>query len=367
MPNVLAPYLYCLPDNVRHYRLDFNIVERYTFYRTKDYIIERNSIMILSCFLLIIGFILLIKGADMFVDGRSSVAKLLKVPSIILGLTIVAMGTSAPEAAVSITAAIGGQNDISVGNVVGSNFFNLLMVVGICALIRPMKVEKNILRNEFPQAIIIQLLLLVMCMDMWIFGSDANQIGRIDGLILLVLFFIFIALQVRNAKKALTIQNDAIPAPQDDIKTMSPVKSIIFIVVGIVLVIIGGQVVVNSATELARAFGLSEAFIGLTIVAVGTSLPELVTSIVAARKGENDLALGNVIGSNICNILLILGASAAIHPITVSIFSVYDLIILSVVSIVAYLLAFRKQSYNWAKGGVMIAMYVAYMVYIVMR
>ena len=230
-----------------------------------------------------------------------------------------------------------------------------------------MKVEKNILRNEFPQAIIIQLLLLVMCMDMWIFGSDANQIGRIDGLILLVLFFIFIALQVRNAKKALTIQNDAIPAPQDDIKTMSPVKSIIFIVVGIVLVIIGGQVVVNSATELARAFGLSEAFIGLTIVAVGTSLPELVTSIVAARKGENDLALGNVIGSNICNILLILGASAAIHPITVSIFSVYDLIILSVVSIVAYLLAFRKQSYNWAKGGVMIAMYVAYMVYIVMR
>lgn len=197
--------------------------------------------MILSCFLLIIGFILLIKGADMFVDGRSSVAKLLKVPSIIIGLTIVAMGTSAPEAAVSITAAIGGQNDISVGNVVGSNFFNLLMVVGICALIRPMKVEKNILRNEFPQAIIIQLLLLVMCMDMWIFGSDANQIGRIDGLILLVLFFIFIALQVRNAKKALTIQNDAIPAPQDDIKTMSPVKSIIFIVVGIVLVIIGGQ------------------------------------------------------------------------------------------------------------------------------
>ncbi|MFR8318826.1 MAG: calcium/sodium antiporter [Catenibacillus sp.] len=323
--------------------------------------------MILSCFLLIIGFILLIKGADMFVDGSSSVAKLLKVPSIIIGLTIVAMGTSAPEAAVSITAAIGGQNDISVGNVVGSNFFNLLMVVGICALIRPMKVEKNILRNEFPQAIIIQLLLLVMCMDMWIFGSDANQIGRIDGLILLVLFFIFIALQVRNAKKALTIQNDAIPAPQDDIKTMSPVKSIIFIVVGIVLVIIGGQVVVNSATELARAFGLSEAFIGLTIVAVGTSLPELVTSIVAARKGENDLALGNVIGSNICNILLILGASAAIHPITVSIFSVYDLIILSVVSIVAYLLAFRKQSYNWAKGGVMIAMYVAYMVYIVMR
>lgn len=323
--------------------------------------------MILSCFLLIIGFILLIKGADMFVDGSSSVAKLLKVPSIIIGLTIVAMGTSAPEAAVSITAAIGGQNDISVGNVIGSNFFNLLMVVGICAMIRPMKVEKNILRNEFPQAIILQLLLLVMCMDMWIFRSDTNQIGRIDGLILLVLFFIFIALQVRNAKKALTIQNDSIPAPSDDIKTMSPVKSIIFIVAGIVLVIIGGQVVVNSATELARAFGLSEAFIGLTIVAVGTSLPELVTSIVAAKKGENDLALGNVIGSNICNILLILGASSAIHPITVNIISIYDLIILSVVSIAAYLMAFRKQSYNRAKGGVMIAMYVAYMIYIVMR
>ena len=298
--------------------------------------------MILSIILLIVGFVLLVKGADMFVDGSSSVAKLLKVPSIIIGLTIVAMGTSAPEAAVSITAAINGANDISIGNVIGSNFFNLLMVVGICALFKPMKVDKNMLRGEFPQAIIVQLILLVMCLDTFLFKADSLVVGRIDGIILVLLFVGFIVMQVRNAKKAIKAQTDAAPE-EEEIKVMSPLKSAIFIIIGLALVVIGGDFVVDGATGIAREFGLSETLIGLTIVAFGTSLPELVTSVVAAKKGENDLALGNVIGSNICNVLLVLGASAAIHPVTVGIFSVYDLIILSVVSIIAYLLCFGKK------------------------
>lgn len=323
--------------------------------------------MILTCILLLVGFVLLIKGADMFVDGSSSVAKILKVPSIIIGLTIVAMGTSAPEAAVSITAAIGGQNDISIGNVIGSNFFNLLMVIGICAMFRSMKVDKNILRNEFPMAILIQLLLLVMCLDTFIFKKDTMTIGHGDGLILVILFLGFIALQIRNARRASKITNDAVPAMEDDIKVMSPLKSGIFIVVGIVCVVLGGNLVVDSASEIARTFGLSENFIGLTIIAMGTSLPELVTSIVASKKGENDLALGNVIGSNICNILLVLGASAAIHPVTVSMFSIYDLIILSVVSVIAYVLTCHKQEIRRGMGIIFVLMYAAYMVYIVMR
>ncbi len=323
--------------------------------------------MFLTCILLLVGFVLLIKGADMFVDGSSSVAKILKVPSIIIGLTIVAMGTSAPEAAVSITAAIGGQNDISIGNVIGSNFFNLLMVIGVCALFRPMKVDKNILRNEFPMAILIQLLLLVMCLDTFLFGKDTMSVGRVDGLILVLLFCGFIALQIRNAKKASKITNDAVPAGDDEIKIMSPLKSGIFIVIGIICIIAGGNLVVNSASEIARTFGLSENFIGLTIIAMGTSLPELVTSIVASKKGENDLALGNVVGSNLCNILLVLGASAAIHPVTVGIFSIYDLIILSVVSIIAYVLVCLKKEVRWGKGLIFVLMYAAYMVYIVLR
>jgi len=323
--------------------------------------------MIITYILLIVGFVFLIKGADMFVDGSSSVAKLLKVPSIIIGLTIVAMGTSAPEAAVSITAAVNGANDISIGNVIGSNFFNLLMVVGICSIFRPMKVDKKILRGEFPQAILIQLLLLIMCLDTFIFKSQQATVGRIDGIILVILFIAFILLQIRNAKKAAQIQNDLIPSQEDEIKIMSPFKSILFIIIGLALVVVGGDFVVDSATEIARVFGLSENFIGLTIIAMGTSLPELVTSVVASKKGENDLALGNVIGSNMCNILLVLGASAAIHPVTVNVLSIYDLVILSIVSIVAYILCFAKREVNRFKGIIFVLMYAAYMVYIVLR
>lgn len=328
--------------------------------------------MILTYIMLIVGFFFLVKGADWFVGGCSSVAKLLHVPTIIIGLTIVAFGTSAPEAAVSITAALKGSNDIAIGNVVGSNFFNLLVVVGLCAVIKPMKISKDILKKEFPQSILVGVLLLILSLDMWIFKAPSNTIGRIDGLILLILFAGFVFIQVRNALKAMkSSKNNAdglvLEAAEVEVHTLSPLKSILFIIIGLALVIAGGDFVVDSATAIARSFGLSEAFIGLTIVAFGTSLPELVTSIVAAKKGENDLALGNVVGSNIFNILLVLGASAAVHPVTVAMDSIYDLIILTVVSLITYGFARIKFEINRLEGVLMVAMYAAYVVYLFIR
>lgn len=328
--------------------------------------------MILTYIMLIVGFFFLVKGADWFVGGCSSVAKLLHVPTIIIGLTIVAFGTSAPEAAVSITAALKGSNDIAIGNVVGSNFFNLLVVVGLCAVIKPMKISKDILKKEFPQSILAGVLLLILSLDMWIFKAPSNTIGRIDGLILLILFAGFVFIQVRNALKAMkSSKNSAdelvLEAAEVEVHTLSPLKSILFIIIGLALVIAGGDFVVDSATAIARSFGLSEAFIGLTIVAFGTSLPELVTSIVAAKKGENDLALGNVVGSNIFNILLVLGASAAVHPVAVAMDSIYDLIILTVVSLITYGFARIKFEINRLEGVFMVAMYAAYVAYLFIR
>lgn len=329
---------------------------------------------ILPYVLLIIGFVFLVKGADWFVDGSSSVAKLLKVPSIVIGLTIVAFGTSAPELAVSLTAALNGSNGIAVGNVVGSNFFNLLMVIGICALIKPMVIDKNILKSEFPISIICGILLFVMLADATIFNKGQNMLGHADGIILLVLFALFVFAQVRNALRGRKAANSgeaaanaelqAVEEEADEIKVLSPVKSVVLILVGLALVIFGGDLVVDNATLIAQSFGLSDAFIGLTIVAFGTSLPELCTSIVAARKGENDLALGNVVGSNIFNILLILGVSSAIHPIAVGVDSLIDLAILTVMSIITYIMAWHKCKINRIEGGIMVAMYLGYVGYL---
>ena len=330
---------------------------------------------ILPYLLLIIGFVFLVKGADWFVDGSSSAARLLKVPSIVIGLTIVAFGTSAPELAVSLTAALNGSNGIAVGNVVGSNFFNLLMIIGICALIKPMHINKNILKSEFPISIVCGILLLVMLADATVFYKSENILSHLDGIILLVLFALFVVAQIRNALhgRKQAISDAAIPESEvqvveteaDEIKVLSPVKSVVLIIVGLVLVIFGGDLVVDNATIIAQSFGLSDAFIGLTIVAFGTSLPELFTSIVAARKGENDLALGNVVGSNIFNILLILGVSSAIHPITVGVDSLIDLAILTVMSIITYIMAWHKCKLNRVEGCIMIAMYLGYVGYLV--
>lgn len=302
---------------------------------------------------LVIGFILLIKGADYFVEGSSSVAKILRVPSIIIGLTIVAFGTSAPEAAVSITASLAGNNEIAVGNVIGSNIFNLLVVTGACGVILPMVIDKGILKNEFPYSILISIVLLVMI------AFDHN-ISRVDGFILLAFFGYFL---YRTVKNALTNRVSS----EEEYETLSPGKSAVFILGGLVAIVWGGDLVVDSASAIATTFGLSQTLIGLTIVALGTSLPELVTSIVASKKGENGLALGNVIGSNIFNILLVLGVSSAISPISVGVLSVYDLICLIVFSVFTWIMAKGKYEINRKEGILMIGMYIAYTVYIIIR
>ena len=252
---------------------------------------------------LIAGFVLLVKGADFFVDGSASVARLLRVPSVVIGLTIVAMGTSAPEAAVSITAGLTGNNDIAFSNVIGSNAFNLLVVVGVCACIKAFPVDREVLKRDFPVCIVATVVLLLFALD--------GGLSRLDGVILLLLMAAYLAYTVRSALRGRR------PAEENREK-ISPVKSILFIIGGLAAVIIGGDLVVDSASSIAESFGLSQTLIGLTIIAVGTSLPELVTSIVAARKGESGLAIGNVVGSNLFNILFILGMSSVVRPITVS-------------------------------------------------
>lgn len=315
--------------------------------------------------LLILGFALLIKGADFFVEGSSSVAKILKVPTIIIGLTVVAFGTSMPEASVSITAAMRGENSLAVSNVLGSNIFNLLIVLGCSALMRPLIASASVVKSEFPFSIIITAVLMVLTMKTAVAdvmaGSGEYVLGRVGGLILLVLFVAFVALQVRGALKA---RNEY---EGEEYETMPGWKSALYIIGGLVGIIWGGDLVVESATEIAVQFGLSQTFIGLTIVAMGTSLPELVTSVVAAKKGENDLAVGNVVGSNIFNILLILGASSVISPITVDVNAIYDMIILIVMSILGYLCVKSRRELSKKEGIMFLLVYAVYFGYIYVR
>lgn len=301
--------------------------------------------------LLIVGFILLIKGADFFVDGASSTAKLLKVPSVIIGLTIVAMGTSAPEAAVSISAGLSGSSDIALSNVIGSNIFNLLIVVGVSAIICPIKTEKVILRRDIWWSLGAAVATLIMMTDMKISGAE--------GILLLGGMAAYIAVLVFDARK----KRDE----GDEVKAMSPLKSIIYIVGGLAAIIIGGDLVVDSACDIAAAFGMSEALIGLTIVAAGTSLPELVTSIVAARKGDSGLALGNVVGSNIFNILFILGSASALSTINVAPELFIDTAILIGVTLMMYFLCRSKDKTSRGEGALCVLVYAAYMAYIILR
>ena len=251
--------------------------------------------------LLLVGFVLLIKGADMFVDGSSSVAKILKVPSVIIGLTIVALGTSFPEAAVSITASIQGKNEMALSNIIGSNTFNLLMVIGISAFIKAFAVDQDIKKRDLPFKILLTAVLLF-------FTFTGRKIGRLEGIIFIIILIGYIWILIKSALKN-KIEEEAV--------AMSVPKSILFILIGVVAIIGGGQLVVNNASAIASELGLSDLFIGLTIIAIGTSLPELVTSVVAAKKGESGLALGNAVGSSILNILFILGFSTVLSPISV--------------------------------------------------
>lgn len=309
--------------------------------------------IVLNILLLLVGFVLLIKGADFFVDGSSSVARLLKVPSVVIGLTIVAMGTSAPEAAVSITAGVQGSNEIAVSNVVGSNIFNMLVVVGVCAIMKEFTLDKTILKRDFPINIGANAVLLVMMLV-------GSIIGRFDGIIMLLLMIAYITWLVVSA-----IRNRE--ESDDEIKTMSPLLSIVCIIGGLAAIIFGGDLVVDNATAIAKALGLSETFIGLTIVAIGTSLPELVTSIVASKKGENGLALGNVVGSNIFNLLLILGLSSSISPIAVDSRAVVNCVFLLVMTVLMYVLCASRKKLGKVAGTSMVSLYALYTVYLVIQ
>ena len=318
--------------------------------------------------LLLIGFVLLIKGADFFVDGSSSVAKILKVPTIIIGLTVVAFGTSMPELSVSVTAALRGSNDLAVSNVLGSNIFNLLVVLGCCALVKPVAAKWSLLKKEFPFSILITVILLLVDSDFSIMKIlDGNQgfvLGRWAGLLFLILFVLYIYATVKSALRS---RAEAKDMEEEEYKTMSPLKSGIYIVLGLIGIVWGGNLVVDSASNIALTFGWSQTFIGLTIVALGTSLPELVTSVVAARKGENDLAVGNVVGSNIFNILLILGVSSFITPITLDVTAVYDTIILIIASIIVYVSAISKREIQRKEGILFLVCYFAFFLYVFMR
>ncbi len=313
--------------------------------------------------LLILGFVLLIKGADFFVDGSAGMAKIFKVPGIIVGLTIVAMGTSLPECAVSISAGLQGNNDIAISNVVGSNFFNLLVVCGVCSLIQPLPIDKGTLKKEFPFSIFSGIILLFLAADYLLHGEMAmNQVSRIDGLLLLVLFAFFLGNLLQSAWKNRDVNEEK---EEDGIIPLW--KCIVLIIVGIIAIKFGGDLVVDNASKIATVFGLSQNLIGLTIVAIGTSLPELVTSVVASKKKETDIAVGNVIGSNIFNILLILGISSLLNPIAVEINNVYDLIFLSVTNILVWMSVYKLEKIKRLQGCGMISLYVIYMIFVCIR
>lgn len=307
---------------------------------------------ILNLVLLISGFFFLVKGADLFVDGSSSVAKIFKIPSVIIGLTIVSIGTSLPEAAVSITSSLQGSYDLSIANVIGSNIFNLLMVVGFSALICPFVVDKMIMKRDFPLCIGITVLLAIMLRD--------NTLSRSEAGVLFAIFIAYIIILVMSALK------NPLAADEDD-KPMPVPKSLVFILLGGAGIILGGTFTVDSAKFFAGAFGMSEMLIGLTVVAVGTSLPELVTSIVAAKKGESEIALGNVVGSCIFNIMFILGMSGLVHPLNCGIEALIDVVILIVINILMYIVCITGKKINRPEGLACVVIYAIYVAYTVLR
>ena len=282
-----------------------------------------------------------------------------------IGLTIVAFGTSAPELAVSLTAALRGSNDIAIGNVVGSNIFNTLVVLGASAAITPIAVKRGMIKKDYPLSIIAAVLLGVLSLDMIFFKKSAMVIGRWDGVILLIAFAIFMYMTVREGLKEHSTSSQEVE--EVDNKKVSVGKGIFLLILGLAGIVLGGDSTVEGAKEIARVLGLSEALIGLTIVALGTSLPELVTSVIAAKKGESDIAVGNVIGSNIFNIFLILGVSATITPMNVSNTYLYDMAVLVAVMLVTYIpIAITKKVSRWM-GITMVAVYLAYTAYLIMR
>ncbi len=325
--------------------------------------------MALTLVLFILGFVFLVKGADLLVDGSSSIAKKYGLSSIMIGLTIVAFGTSLPELIVSVIAATGGSSDIAIGSIIGSNFSNTLLILGITALVTPLVIKKSTVNKEIPLSLLAIFAVGILVNDLILNGISPNGLARIDGLILLLFFVIFIyytfglSREKKNKLPNLKLIEDR------EIKKHNNWLSAGMIVVGLVGLYFGGIWIVDGATEIARLFGLSEVLIGLTIVAVGTSLPELAASIMAARKGQMDMAMGNVIGSNIFNLLWILGLSASIFPISYNPALNIDIIILIAITILLFPLIYggRKNVLTKKEGAILLVLYLAYLVFVAIR
>ena len=303
--------------------------------------------------LLIVGFVLLIKGSDFFVDGSSNIASILKIPTLIVGLTIVAFGTSAPEAAVSITSSLTGNNALAVSNIIGSNLFNMMLIVGLCALLNELKIGRDVIKIDLPFLVIITAILSAIIFIGW-------NISQIEGIFLLIIIIGYISFLVYNAKKSK--ESEIVEKPK-----MSLLRSVIYIVLGIAAIAIGGDLVVDSASYIAIAFGMSETLVGLTIVAMGTSLPELVTSLTALKKDENQLVIGNVIGSCIFNILFVLGASSAISPIAINPNMVVDIMLMLVVTILFYIFGKTQDKYDKKEGAILVGLFIIYMAFAILR
>ena len=329
-----------------------------------------NGLPIAAVILLMaVGFAFLVKGADFFVEGSSSIAKKLKVPPIIIGLTIVAMGTSLPETAVSVTASLVQNNELAVSNVVGSNIFNLMFVIGVCSILTPIMVQKATVVRDIPLSLGCALFLLVLGIS-GLGDKTGMTLGHADGVIFLIVFAGYIFTMVRSAMKARAAgQKIEIEGVEecDNMKELSYGKSILFLIVGAAAIAFGGDLTVDTASRIAIELGMSQTLVGLTIVSIGTSLPELVTSVVAARKNEVDMAVGNAVGSNIFNILMVLGISSAISPVALIRENIIDIVLLMVFSVMVWIFAGTRKKIERKEGIIMVVVYLVYCAYIIAR
>lgn len=313
----------------------------------------------INVLLLLVGFVALIVGADKLVDGASNLAQRLGIPNIVIGLTIVAFGTSAPELVVNAFAAAEGSTEMVLGNVIGSNLFNVLGILGVCAVIAPLTVQNNTTWIEIPLSLLAAVAVWIVANDVLLDNASANVITRTDGLILLLFFAIFLVYNITLSQKT---SDDT----EIEVKHYTYLKSILFIVLGLAGLVIGGRLIVNSAVEIATMFGMSERVIGLTIVSIGTSLPELATSVVAVRKKNVDIAIGNVVGSNIFNIFLVLGVSTVINTVSVMEASFIDIILNLVAGVLLFLFLFTgkgRRLERW-EGICFLLIYIAYLIYL---
>ena len=315
--------------------------------------------MFLQIFLLIIGFIVLIKGADVFVDGASSMALNFKLSKMLIGLTIVAFGTSAPEFAVSVKSIVSNNSDMVLGNVVGSNILNILLIVGLCSFIKPVFVKSNTVRKEIPIVMMMSFLLFFLICDNLFISGVVNQINRNDGFIILLFFAVFIYYLI-------SIMRNKKDEEADEYAEYGVGKSIIFTLLGIVCIIMGSNVVVDSASKIASMVGVSQRMIALTVVAFGTSLPELVTSIVSIKKGEQEILVGNIVGSNIFNIGMVLGLPVSLFGGVAAVgFTMIDLIVMIIASILLFLFSLRDHKIDKFEGIIMLSIFVIYYSYVI--